>query len=148
MKNILLFAFTFIFAMSLSAGYTKYKEQYKKVSYCESGCNVGWADGASTLFSVPAGCIVSEVKSKLSVVFAGSSVETVGDADDADGWILDGFGATTALVNSSLVDLSGDYITFGATQNYAKDAAVDILITVDSTPTAGAGDFFIFFRCF
>lgn len=112
------------------------------------------ATGAIELLALPAASVVHSVKAYVKTPVTGATSEVVGDADSANGWLLDGFAASagffpkhyqaaTEFIGAYSFVENADDSQGQASKLYA--AARTLLLTLGGTATAGEIDFYIDF---
>ena len=111
---------------------------------------VAEATGVFPLFTVPAGCLVSEVKGRVLEAFTASVDINVGDSDDVDGLLAEAVLASTTYSSDTRNllrrNVSGYVDSTGADGGRLYDAAQDINATITAaTPAVGKAEFFIFY---
>lgn len=107
-------------------GYVKGQKSIKKflwqVGGVGSDCDSNTATGVIPIFTTGANCLIHSVKAHVITLVAGSSAEEVGDGNDVDGFIVDGFAASTGVY-----PLSAEDATCGAYQKATTAGATDAL---------------------
>lgn len=114
------------------------------------------ATGTIAIFSAPANTLIHGVRFEVLTAVTGSSAETVGDGTDPDGYLEDGFAASTGVgplnaqdapIGAFLKDSNAggtdalDVSVTGADKLYSSADTVDYIIT--GTATAGKIRFYI-----
>jgi hypothetical protein len=69
-----------------------------------AGADSSAATGTIAIFSAPANTLIHSVVAHVLTAVTGSSAETVGDGSDADGFLVDGFAASTGVYPLSAED--------------------------------------------
>lgn len=92
------------------------------------------------LFTVPAGCVISEVLSQVNTAFTASVTLTVGDSDDADGWSAS---ATIAPQSTGGILVTGAG-AYGAAKNYTAAQAVQIVVGAADVAAGQADLYFVY----
>lgn len=150
MKNILILGFLLISTIAFG-GRQKHIRQTEQFHW-EVGS--GSADssavtGTTTIFIIPANTVILDVRANIETAVTGSTAETVGDDGDANGYLEDGFAASTGYPKvSALSTVNGAYMyealesgTSTASKFYSSADTLDWVIS--GTSTAGKIRFFI-----
>jgi hypothetical protein len=118
--------------------------------------NSAVATGTIPIFSAPENCLIHGVRAHVLTLVAGSSAEELGDGNDPDGFLVDGFAAGTGIYPTGAEDANcGAYqktSTAGGTDAadvsrseakklYSSADTIDFKIT--GTATAGKIRFYI-----
>jgi hypothetical protein len=105
---------------------------------------------AVAIFTVPAGCLVTDFKGRVLEAFTASVNLDFGDSDDVDGYLAEAALACTAFSSDTVNVLKrneGGYIdATGKDGGRVYDAAQDILCTASTaTPVVGKAEVYIFY---
>jgi len=108
------------------------------------------ATGAFPIFSVPAGCLITDFKGRVLEAFTANVNLNFGDSDDPDGYLAEAAIASTVCTSDSknllARNVSGYLDSTGKDGGRVYDAAQDILCTVDTAiPAAGKAEVYIFY---
>lgn len=117
-------------------GYQKYKRMTHKFLWDASGangCDSSTLTGTIPVFTTGAKCLVHSVKASVLTLVAGSTAEIVGDGDDDNGFLEDGFAAATGVYPLYSGDPSA---TFAGAYSYDKNAGATDALDVDTQPKA------------
>lgn len=110
-------------------GYPKFSEQVHSFLWDADQTNLAansrTLTGVIPIFSVPADCVIKSVQAYVLTLVAGSSAEEVGDGDDVDGYIKDGFAAATGMFPLYAQDASTTFV--GAYAQDSTDGGTDAL---------------------
>lgn len=106
------------------------------------------ATGVFALFTVPEGCMVTDVRGRVLEAFTATVNLNVGDSDDTDGYLAEAVIGSTSYssdtVNVMKRNVSGYIDSTGADGGRLYDAAQDINVVVDTaSPVVGKAEVFI-----
>lgn len=106
------------------------------------------ATGTYAIFTVPAGCVVTDFRGRVLEAFTANVDLNFGDSDDTDGWLAEAALASTVCTSDSknLVarNVSGYIDSTGKDGGRVYDAAQDINVVVSAaTPAVGKAEVYI-----
>lgn len=106
-------------------GYQIGKKLEEKVLYelGNADADLSAATGTLTLFSIPANTIIHSVRAWVETAVTGATSEIVGDGTDTNGFLEDGFAASTGVYPLYNQDAASTFV--GAYQLDSTDGATD-----------------------
>jgi hypothetical protein len=120
-----------------------------------AGANSSAATGTIALMTAPASSVIHAVKAQVITAVTGATAETVGDAGDVDGYLVDNFAANAGFYPSATnAATNGVYMQAAGTtdaadvcpENKAYSTATAINFILSGTATAGKIQFLIDFE--
>jgi hypothetical protein len=93
-----------------------------------------------TLFEVPANCLVFDILVNVRTAFTANVTGTLGDGDDADGFMD---AAAVALDATGFKSMRQDAQPYSAGKIYAAKDTIDLKIGGSTDPVAGAVDIYL-----
>ena len=102
------------------------------------------ATGTIPVFNIPANTLIHDVRVLVGAAVTGSTAEVLGDGNDLDGYLADGFASATGspFVSDSYAN-KGAYSGSATTTFYSAADTIDFIPT--GTMTAGKIRFFVEF---